>query len=63
MAINYDKLISDLSRSRDSIINKLEKRKNDVDRYFYCTNDKQEFYHNFIMNVVDKYLGDARSQL
>ncbi|MBP6909669.1 MAG: hypothetical protein KBC18_04485 [Candidatus Saccharicenans sp.] len=23
----------------------------------------QEFYHNFIMNVVDKYLGDARSQL
>lgn len=37
MAINYDKLISDLSFSQASIINKLEKRKNDVDRYFYIT--------------------------
>ena len=35
MAINYDKLISTLSLSRDSIIDKLENRKNDVDRYFY----------------------------
>jgi hypothetical protein len=37
MAINYDKLASDLSLSRISTINKLEKRKNDVARYFYIT--------------------------
>jgi hypothetical protein len=35
MTINYDKLACDLSLSRTSIINKLEKRKNDVYRYFY----------------------------
>lgn len=37
MAINYDKLASDLSLGRTSTINKLEKKKNDVDRYFYIT--------------------------
>jgi len=37
MAINYNKLISDLSFSQASIIHKLEKRKNDIDRYFYIT--------------------------
>jgi len=37
MEINFDKLIADLSSSRDSIINKLKKRENDVDRYFYIT--------------------------
>lgn len=59
MATNYDKLISNLSLSRDSIIDKLEKRKNDVDRYFYIASvfaqnepisDNEEFkdtYKNF----------------
>lgn len=37
MAINYNKVISDLSFSQASIINKLGKRKNDIDRYFYIT--------------------------
>jgi len=37
MAINYDKLASDLFLGRTSTINKLEKRKNDVDRYLYIT--------------------------
>lgn len=37
MTINYDKLASDLSLSRDSIINKLKKRENDIALYFYIS--------------------------
>ena len=37
MAINYKNIISDLSFSQASIINKLGNRKNDIDRYFYIT--------------------------